>query len=195
MAAECLHVGVQLSNLAADGSVLSGHRVAASGACTAGAGSVLGVLAKPPRRAPVARPSGAPTAVSVPAASWAAEHASQHAAWVPLFDEAYAPPPPKQRVLPDTMLPLGFDFGETARGAALRDHLPPGFDPAVGAFEHWCTLLLLDGFQRLGIFTSAGDGESKQSIMHKVSARDSVMLVDKLANLPKPVLHCCYDQV
>ena len=164
-------VGVQLSDLAADGSVLSSHRLAASGAGAAVAGTILGVLAKPPRRSRVARPPpAAGAAIAAPATSWAAAHASQHAAWVPVFDETYAPLPPEPRLLPDTMPTLGPGFGERVGSAALRDDLPPGFDAAVDRFERWCTQLLLDGFQRLGFFTSAGDAETKDSIMRKVPA-------------------------
>ena len=161
------HAGVQLSAFGADGSVQSSHRLGVSGTGATALGSILGVVAKPPGRAPAARPVGSQTGVLSPARRSAA-HAAQHAAWVPLFDDSFVAPAPAPRTLPSTTPALSAGFDEAVRHAPLRDDLPPGFDDGVDAFEHWCTLLLLDGFQRLGFFATAGDVETKQSIMRKV---------------------------
>ena len=166
--AESVHVGVQASTVGADGAVLSSHRLSAAGANVLG--SILGVHAKPPSRTPVARPAALQQGVAS-SARHTASHAAHHAAWVPVYDHSYVAPEPAPRTLPSTMPLLGPGFNQMVRRAPLRDDLPPGFDAGVDAFERWCTRLLLDGLQRLGFFTAAGDTETKQSIMRKVPSR------------------------
>ena len=95
---------VQLSPAAADGSVLSSHRLHSGG----GAGSrpgIAGVHAQPMARAGAA----AAGAAQAPAQATAVAPAGAGIA-VPAFDATYVDPPPQPRVLPDTMPPLQDDF-------------------------------------------------------------------------------------
>ena len=91
---------VQLSSAAADGLVLSSHRLH-SGSGTGSTPGIAGVHAQPMARAAAAGAAQAPAQATASAGAGIV---------VPAFDATYVDPPPQPRILPDTMPPLQDDF-------------------------------------------------------------------------------------